>query len=88
MVIDATRAEDEYLAAYGGSEERSRESWKTRNTLERLGRLTFIPFTTNGKLGLNRAERTYDAWSALANSLNSALFKSDTAQNDIPLWIQ
>jgi hypothetical protein len=32
--------------------------------------------------------KTYDAWSALANSPNSTPFKSDTAQNDIPLWIQ
>lgn len=32
--------------------------------------------------------RRYDACSALVNSLNSALFKSDTAQNDMPLWIQ
>ena len=32
--------------------------------------------------------RTYDARRALVNSPNSALFKSDTAQNDIPFWIQ
>lgn len=31
--------------------------------------------------------RSYDACSALVNSPNSALFKSDTAQNDMPLWI-
>ena len=36
----------------------------------------------------NRVMTIYDACSALANSPNSALFKSDTAQNDIPLWIQ
>jgi hypothetical protein len=36
----------------------------------------------------NRVMASYDACSALANSANSALFKSDTAQNDIPLWIQ
>lgn len=34
------------------------------------------------------ATTIYDAWSALANSASSALFKSDTAQNDIPLWNQ
>lgn len=31
---------------------------------------------------------SYEACSAVANSPNSALFKSDTAQNDMPLWIQ
>ena len=36
----------------------------------------------------NRMMPSYEACSAVANSPNSALFKSDTAQNDMPLWIQ
>jgi hypothetical protein len=55
--------------------------------LENLLTVTLIPFSeeyfrhgvTIGRI------RTYDARSALANSPNSALFKSDTAQNDMPL---
>jgi len=40
--------------------------------LKDLIALTFIPFTTSGKVRLNRAVRTDDAWSTLANSLDSA----------------
>ena len=44
----------------------------------------------NGRCEIAESSRDspYDDWSALVNSPNSALFKSDTAQNDIPLWIQ
>jgi len=40
--------------------------------LKDLIALTFIPFTTSGKVRVNRAERTHDAWSTPANSLDSA----------------
>jgi len=39
-------------------------------------------------IGIEPMIPSYDACRAVANSPNSALFKSDTAQNDIPLWIQ
>ena len=36
----------------------------------------------------NHVMTIYAACNALAKSPSSALFKSDTAQNDIPWWIQ
>ena len=37
----------------------------------------------SGEMAESSRESPYNAWSALVNSPNSALFKSDTAQNDM-----
>jgi hypothetical protein len=51
-------------------------------TIARPNRVSMAPSRRS------HARRSYDACSALVNSANSARFKSDTAQNDMPLWIQ
>jgi hypothetical protein len=46
-------------------------------------RLTGLP-----KIGTREAPATQEPWSARANWVSSASFRSDTARNDIPAWLQ